>query len=694
MRPLFSFVAFLLLSVAFDAQAEIVASPPAPSTSLPLSSVVLYSSGVGYFQHDGEVQGRARLDLRFKTEAINDLLKSLVVQDFGDGHVSVVTYESRDPLTKTLQSFAINLTGNPGQAKLLEQLRGERIEVEAPQSIAGIVLGVETKQLALPEAKPPVLMPIEYVNLLTDDGLRSIALPQVQRIRILNDRLNGELKQALAVLAAGHDTQKKAVGVVFDGRGSRKARVAYITETPVWKTSYRLVLNKQNQPFLQAWAIVENTTDHDWQNVRLSLVSGRPLSFVMDLYQPLYNPRPVIHAELYAALRPPVYEEALEETLSIQSPGRAQADELKRGRRQLQDGPAAGAMAKTEATPSAPASAPESRLDPSQGVQAAASGRDTGELFQYALDSPVTLLRQTSAMLPIISQQIEGQKLSIYNPATHAKFPLNGMRVKNTTGLHLMQGPVTVFDDNAYAGDARLDDVPPGQDRLISYALDLKAEVEVQTPNYQQELVAVSIKRGLLHATRKWVEERRYQIKNRDLKAKTVLIEHPYRSEWKLAEPAQSTERARDVYRFAVNVEPNKSGILNVREEKQIQETVHLIDSGSDQIGLYLQAKQLSPRVKEALQRAVSLRDRISQTVAQRTRLEQKLKEIAQEQARIRENMAKLPQNSELYGRYVKKLDQQETETEKLQRDLESLRNTESSQRRDLSDYLQSLDLE
>jgi hypothetical protein len=198
----------------------------------------------------------------------------------------------------------------------------------------------------------------------------------------------------------------------------------------------------------------------------------------------------------------------------------------------------------------------------------------------------------------------------------------------------------------------------------------------------------------MLYATRKWAEERRYLVKNRDLKPKTLLIEHPFRSDWKLAEPAQAAERARDVYRFAVTVAPGKSEALKVREEKQLQETVHLTDSGSDQIGLYLQSKQLGARVKEALQKAVSLRDRMAQTAAQRTRLEQRLKDIAQEQGRIRENMAKLPQNSELYGRYVKKLDQQETETEKLQRDLDALRTTEAGQRKDLADYLLSLDIE
>jgi hypothetical protein len=242
--------------------------------TLPLSKIALYSSGVGYFQHDGTVNSRAQLNLRLDTNQINDMLKSLVVQDFGGGKVSTVTYGSRDPVTKTLGSFGINLNGNPTLGQILTQIRGEPVEVTAPNSIIGTLLGVEKKTESIGEGSQHRIVEQEYVTLLTEDGFRSLPLASVQRIKLMNSALNAELQQALAVLATNHDAQKKTVSITFDGTGSRQARVAYLTETPVWKTTYRLVLDDDKAPYLQGWAIVENQTPHDWRNVKLSLISG------------------------------------------------------------------------------------------------------------------------------------------------------------------------------------------------------------------------------------------------------------------------------------------------------------------------------------------------------------------------------------------------------------------------------------
>jgi myosin heavy subunit len=256
-----------------------------------------------------------------------------------------------------------------------------------------------------------------------------------------------------------------------------------------------------------------------------------------------------------------------------------------------------------------------------------------------------------------------------------------------------MQGPITVFDGGVYAGDARIEDLAPGQERLISYAIDLKTEVEPLAEAGQQELVAVSLRRGTLLATRKLSEEKTYNVKNRDQKKKAVLIEHPFRSDWQLSKPGEPSERTRDVYRFALTVDAGERAQLQVHEEKQIQQTVRLMDSGPDLIAAYLQARQISPRVKEALQQVIALRDRLDQTTNQRSRLEQRVQEITQEQDRIRRNMGQLAQNSELYQRYVRKLDQQETEMEKLRQEIETLKETEVRQKRELDDYLLGLDI-
>jgi len=275
----------------------------------------------------------------------------------------------------------------------------------------------------------------------------------------------------------------------------------------------------------------------------------------------------------------------------------------------------------------------------------------------------------------------------------HAKHPLYGVRLRNATALHLLQGPITVFDGGVYAGDARIEDLPPGQERLISYAMDLKTEVEPVSEPEQRELVTVSLRKGTLLATHKARAETTYNIRNRDQKPHLVLIEHPFRADWQLVAPSTATERTRDVYRFAVTVAPGEGTRLRVREERPLQQSVALTDSGPDVLAYYLRATQVSDKVKEALQRVSTLRDRLDQTVQQGRRLEQQIHDIAQEQARIRENMGKLAQNSELYNRYVRKLDQQETEIDKIRKDIEALKQTEAQQRSELNDYLMGLDI-
>ena len=330
---------------------------------------------------------------------------------------------------------------------------------------------------------------------------------------------------------ACHDavTEKNKVGPHLVGIIGRKAGAAadykyskaYLTETPVWKTTYRLVLDEDKAPYLQGWAIVENQTQQDWRNVKLSLVSGRPISFTMDLYQPLYNPRPVVQPELYANLKPQTYGDAMDELKPMASAPPARSD-MKKER--LLGKMAQGFAGGRANAPAAKAVAAEMEMGSlEEGVAPMAMAEDKGELFEYRIDQPVTLAKHTSALLPIIGQTLQGQKVSLYNQSVNAKHPLNGYRLKNTSALHLMQGPITLFDSGTYAGDARIEDLPPGQDRLISYALDLKTEVEPKLEGGTQELATVSLKKGTMLISRRLVEDRTYLVKNRDAKAKTVL---------------------------------------------------------------------------------------------------------------------------------------------------------------------------
>lgn len=702
MRPNMSRFAVALAWIVFIVPLGVVAmADDVPTqTSLPLDRIVLFNSGVGFYEHRAEIEGDARVDLKFNVENINDLLKSLVLEDAGGGHVAPVTYSSQDPITKTLGTFAIDLTDNPTLARLLDQIRGEAIEIDAPNAMTGTIVGVETRKRKVGDD----VIEIEVLNLLTDDGLRSVSLESVGRIKLVNEKLDAEFRQALAVLALGHANDKKTVSLEFVGDGKRKVRVGYIQEAPIWKTSYRLVLTDDAAPFLQGWAIVENTTEEDWRDVSLTLVSGRPISFVMNLYQPLYVPRPVVEPELFASLRPQTYGQDLSKRdaefaeRAGESRMAGKAESLARSRRALaEQAPAPAAPAAADASGSGMAGfggelgALGIAVD--RGVQSLAQGGDVGELFQYAIDTPVTLPRRQSAMLPIVNGAVEGEKVSIYNVATQPKHPLNGLRLKNTTDLHLMQGPITVFDDGAYAGDARIEDLSPGGERLISYSLDLQTEVATESRGAPQRLVRCKLTKGVLITTHQHQRSHDYTIKNSGKKAKQVLVEYQRESDWALIAPKKADETTRDRYRFAVKAEPGEPAKLHVEEERTVSQQVALSNIDDNMIRYYINAEVVSDDVKKALTEVVSRKQRIAVLAAKRQDLERQVATIDQEQQRIRQNMPQLDRNSDLYRRYVKKFGEQEDQMEKLRGEIQELTADQTQRQQALDDYLAGLDL-
>src|SRR5262249_43576781 len=211
------------------------------AANLPIRQVVLFSSGVGYFQRQGKVEGEARVDLAFDVRDINDLLKSMVLRDLDKGHITAVSYDSNAPLERTLKSFAINLTGNPTFADILQQARGEKVEVVLAQpqagagaAVSGTIIGVEKQRQVVSGSKEPVQVAV--LNLWCSDGIKAFKLPEVQRLRFLNAVMDSEFKKALETMALSHDTQKKAVSIRCVGEGARRVQVSYVVENPIWKT--------------------------------------------------------------------------------------------------------------------------------------------------------------------------------------------------------------------------------------------------------------------------------------------------------------------------------------------------------------------------------------------------------------------------------------------------------------------------
>jgi hypothetical protein len=487
-------------------------------------------------------------------------------------------------------------------------------------------------------------------------------------------------------------------------------RVGYVVEHPIWKTSYRLVLakGKEDKPFLQGWAVVENPTDEDWKDVRLALVSGRPISFRMDLYDPLYVPRPVVEPELFASLRPVAYSGGMDKLPAAKpepaappagpgagfAPMGVRAGKEAGARRSLGREELAESMKKSLKADNGDFLEREADLKLHQGVASAASAARLGDFFQYAVDRPVNLPRQKSALLPIVNQDVAGTRVSIYNERVQAKFPLLGLKFKNTSGLHLMQGPLTVFEGSNYAGDARIMDLQPGEERLLSYAVDLGTEVDPVPTSDSGRLTTVKVVKGILHTTTKLRESKRYTLKNRNEQERLVLLEHPVRNQFQLVDTEKPTEKAADVYRFEIKVAPGKTETKTITEERLLNQQILLTNSSDEQLRFFLNAPATSPKVKEALQKALELRGALAKTQREIQEQERQLKTITEDQGRLRANLRETPPTAAAYKRYLEKLDKQETEIEQLQQEIKKLQATEHQQKKEYESFLANLTVE
>jgi len=302
--------AFLLFSFPAFAQTIFAAPPPkmtppasteshspAPvsPSKLPVRRVVLYKNGVGFFEHLGSVHGSQDVHIDFMSSQLNDVLNPLTVLDLSGGRITGVGYNSEAPLARRLATLRLALGEKPTQAEFLGALRGARIEVRSggAPAITGKLLSIERKT----RSSTTFTVETEEIFLITDAGeVRSVDLNPTTSVRILDGDLMVEVGRYLGLMAASRDQDVRRMTLSTTGSGDRNLYVSYISEVPVWKTTYRIVLPSKSdkKPLLQGWAIVDNTVGEDWNNVELSLVAGAPHSFIQQLSEPYYSRRPVV----------------------------------------------------------------------------------------------------------------------------------------------------------------------------------------------------------------------------------------------------------------------------------------------------------------------------------------------------------------------------------------------------------------
>lgn len=670
---------------------------------LPLTHITLYRSGVGAFLRQGPVAGNASIQLRFDVSQINDVLKTLQVLDKG-GRVDSVSYPSKDPLSRRLASFSLQIGDNPSLPSLLERLRGTNVTLTVTEgTVSGSVLSVETRKMPTGAGDKVVVVDTPVVNLVTGTGIRSVAVPTISSFQISDKQLAEELTRALAALAESRAERSKTVDVSLSGDGTRTAAIAYVHETPVWKTSYRLMLadpaakgeGKPADPakakgggMLQGWALVENTTDQDWTNVKLSLVSGRPVSFRMDLFEPLYAFRPEVAVPMIAGVNPRMFDGGMDGKPASAARGAdpmsGKADMAGRARsgRGTEGGPggvggggfaapampvAAGMPAESSGRFVAADGAPPGSSDwADYGARSRATGGDVGETFQFSVDTPLTIERQRSAMIPFISANIDAARVSIFNVADRADHPMRGVWITNSSDLQLLPGPLAVYDGAAYAGDAQIGQVSPGDRRLIAFAVDLDVAAQTSADG-GGSITKLRIVGGSFEVTSSETQAMTYTFDSKDQKRdRTIVLEHPKFDGWELKSDLKPVESTQNTYRFALELPAGKKVETKVSQSRVVRQAVGIFDYDLEAVARFQAEGKLSPAVLAAMRELFAKRGAVMEQERLIGLMDQQLSTLKTDQSRISKMLADLDKQTDTYKNLLSKLNRQEGEIDGL----------------------------
>lgn len=617
----------------------------ADQADLPVTRVVLFTNGVGYFEHEGTVTGDQVLSLEVPRSEMDDMLQSLVLQDFGGGAIKPVRYTARDPLERVLDGYRVDVSQNLTLEGVLAQARGEVVELVGGRTVKGTVVGTERVQA-------PEQAPRTFVTLATSSGVARVALDEFDEVRFEDEALKAQLDAALTALSTYAGEETATVSLSFEGAGERQVRIAYLREMPVWKSTYRLVLGDDGKATLQGWAIVDNPTNTRLDGVQMSFVAGQPISFITDLYEPIYLARPRVRTELAAGIAPGA------------DSGVYMANEM-----------ADMSAARMYAMP-APAAAAAPQLA-GAGVEAMATGTRGGATFSYDVSQPVTVGAYESAMVPIVLTDVSAEQLSIYSEATLAGNPLRAVRLTNDTGLHLAAGTVTLYDAGGFAGTAQMADVIPGDSRILSYAVDLELALDVERGQGQEQVTAIRLVNGMFESTVRTRSTTKVTIATRTDDARFLVVELPRMPGFDVASPRPAPLVTDTSYRFGVSInggtnpdlptqlscdDASAACRLEVVFERTDLRRMGVSGTSPDTLLYYLQNAELSDGDRAKLQQLSDLKGQYATLQREGESLAARAAEIDNEQSRVRQNMAQLDRNSTLYRRYVDDLTAQEDE--------------------------------
>lgn len=627
----------------------------------PVRRVALYKHGVGYFEREAQVRGAQAVTLTFPEREVSDVLKSLTVADLGGGVVTAVSYDAAPPAARLLADIALSVPDSGSLAGLLPQLKGARVAVTptAEATVEGVLLGLDTVEVA---AEGRAFEQVRVAIVADGGAVQTFPLAGVS-VAFLDDSVRRDLDSYLRTSLAGKTKNARTFTLYTEGEGDRALRVGYLRETPVWKATYRVLLadSPDEKPTLQGWAVVDNTSDDDWVDVELTLVAGLPVSFTHDLYTPRYVRRPVVTVQETSGVLPPTAEAGFDQDADE---GVQSVDSMLVEFTETAVAPAARSRRAAPlalrglAAPAAPAAPSTVRHETRE--------RQLGDLFEYAVDRPVTVRRNQSALVPIVLTPFSGRPVLLYQKAARAQNPVRCVEFENTTGLTLEGGPVLVLEHGSYAGEAMLDTLKPADTRLVGYAVDLGVRVTDSIDSRTEQVTSVVIRHGRAKITSAVVMVTTYTFAvggPAGRKPETLYVDHPRGDEFGLTAPDKPHETTENFWRFKLALPASGPVKFAVETRRPVIERVAVLSNAEATIAVWVTRKLIDAATDKAIRALFAIQQKRGELRERVKTLDKERERIHAEQKRVRENLSALGERTseqKLRERLVKTLTEQE----------------------------------
>jgi len=610
----------------------------------PVKRIVLYNSGVGQLQHEGEVDGKGEVTLRFGAHDVSDALKSLAIADDGGGSVRSIEYQpAPDP-----EDIAANDIGQPMTvAQLLQVMRGETVVLtKGAKQVKGSVFGVENR------TEGDVTS--EMIVLIDDNGLSSHKLTNFDSIKFAKPELNEKLALALRGIVKSRKSDQKELRLLFDGDGKRNIKFAYVVDMPIWRMTYRLLWEK-DKAYLQGWAHVDNVSGVDWSEVALELRSGKPSTFHTDVFAPKMAQRRDIGTSAYEFMDG---LNVVSQWFGFPPAARFETDDDSGGGT-FGGGFGGGGMGgggfggggmggyggggrSFGRAKSGPSDKP-SGVDAKSGFQNSAETEKVSQMVVYRISEPVSLSAGTSAALPAFEVEIPGELMSMVDLVGRSGevIPVQAIELENNTEFSLLSGPVSIMRKGNFAGDGKLPRVDVKQKVYVDFGIDRPLRVKELSTKTKSDLLSVAIKGKKIERKRRNFRTVTYRIINLDVEDRTVLIQtaresaeetsiepKPYRKiddrlMYKVTAKAGETKEFKVVFQYDrvdVSLWPELRSV-----DTRLWDKLGITPPDED-LALFRQVAEINVKIDKTREEAVALRQKRTLAESEQRRIRENLK--------------------------------------------------------------------